>query len=79
MGTRFRLGDIVVTPVSHHYAIGRIKADGLSQEPLGSERDRGRAVAIACKLAGPAARVFMWTTISEEGLVRVDCRKTPGD
>jgi hypothetical protein len=35
----FRQGDVIVTAVAHHYAVGRVKADGIMQEPLGSQQD----------------------------------------
>jgi len=69
----FRPGDIIVTPVSHYYAIGRIEADGRTQVSLGSEGDRATALTIACEFAGSVGRVFVWTTNSEQGLVRVVC------
>jgi hypothetical protein len=78
MGTRFRAGDIIVTPVGRHYAIGRIKtADRILEEPIATERDRESALALACRLAGSTHRVFLWTTATHRTLAQVDCGKTP--
>src|SRR3989442_6920683 len=44
-------GDIVVTAVGDHYAIGRLKADGKTQKFLGWRQNRAEALKQACDLA----------------------------
>jgi hypothetical protein len=57
---RPRDGDIIVTAVGEHYAIGRLKADGEMQEYLQSQEDRGVPLRQACALAGTNHRVFLY-------------------
>jgi hypothetical protein len=57
---RIREGDIVVTAVADHYAIGRMTMNGETQESLGAERTRAEALQRACALAGTAHRVFLY-------------------
>jgi hypothetical protein len=45
-----REGDIIVTAVGEHYAIGRLKADGDSQDYLQSQQERAVALIQACAL-----------------------------
>ena len=54
-----REGDIIVTAVGGHYAIGRLKADGDSQDYLQSQKDRAVALKQAYALAGATHRVFL--------------------
>ena len=51
-------GDIMVTAVGALYAIGRLKADRETQEPLGWKQNRDEALRAACARAGTAHRVF---------------------
>jgi hypothetical protein len=74
---RFLKGDIIVTAVAHHYAIGRIKTDGGIQEHLASEKERAAALAHACRLAGAAHRVFLCKSAGESKFALVDCERTP--
>jgi len=53
-------GDIVVTRVARHYALGRVTADHHTQTPLETENDRDEALRRACILARPAHRVFLY-------------------
>ena len=53
-------GDILVTAVGEHYAIGRLKADRDTQEHLGWQPDRTEALKQACALAGANHRVFLY-------------------
>ena len=55
-----REGDIVVTAVAKHYVIGRMTADGNTQDWLGSRPIRAEALVEACALAGTAHRVFLY-------------------
>ena len=50
-------GDIVVTAVAGHYAIGRILADRESQEFLESQEKWATTLRRACALAGTEHRV----------------------
>jgi hypothetical protein len=65
-------GDIVVTRVARHYAIGRILADGYTQEHVASENERAAAVALALQLAGPANRVFVYRSTVQRTLKPVE-------
>jgi hypothetical protein len=72
----FREGDIIVTPVAHHYAIGRIKAEGGgTQEHLASERDRAVALALACKFAGAGHRMFVFKSPEDSTFALFDCKE----
>jgi hypothetical protein len=51
-------GDFVVTRVAHHYTIGRITADALTQTYIESLPDELTALNRACELAGRDHRVF---------------------
>jgi hypothetical protein len=53
-------GDIVVTRVARHYAIGRVTADHQTQTPLATENDRADALRRACTVAGAVHRVFLY-------------------
>jgi hypothetical protein len=68
----YRPGDIVVTPVASHYAIGRI-ADGTTQEFLGSQQNRAEALKRACPLAGAKHRVFLYPSARTSEYLPVDC------
>jgi hypothetical protein len=57
---RLREGDIVVTAVAHHFAIGRVQADGTHQDALASERVCSEALSTARVIAGPTHRVFIY-------------------
>jgi hypothetical protein len=66
-------GDIMVTAVGAHFAIGRLKADRETQEPLGWRRNRDEALKQACALAGANHRVFLWARASHTTYVPFDC------
>jgi hypothetical protein len=66
-------GDIIVTAVGEHYAIGRLKADGDTQEYLQSQRNRAVALRQACVQAGAKHRVFMYPTAGTPNYLPVDC------
>ena len=66
-------GDIVVTRVARHYALGRVTADRHTQEPLETQNDRGQALSRACILAGPAHRVFLYE-LAGPGCVGIEIR-----
>jgi hypothetical protein len=74
-----REGDIVVTRVAHHYAIGRLKADGLIQTPLEQVHHRANALTRACHLAGAGHRVFILENAGSGTYKQFDCSKTPVD
>ena len=54
-----REGDIMVTAVGSHFAIGRLNADCTNQEHLETHPDRAAALTRACALAGGDHRVFL--------------------
>jgi hypothetical protein len=54
-----REGDIVVTRVGRHYALGRVKADGETQTSIEQQTHRTDAISRACVLAGADHRVFI--------------------
>jgi hypothetical protein len=62
-------GDIVVTAVADHYAIGRMTADGTTQEPPQTEQTRTEALQRACALAGTAHRCEFLNPSRSEGQV----------
>ena len=55
-----REGDIVVTAISRHYAIGRVKANGMSQDVLATEPDCKLAIELACQVVDSKHRVFLF-------------------
>ena len=75
----FRAGDIIVTPVAHHYAIGRIGQDGAIQQHLQSDKNRGVALALACKFAGTVHRVFLFQSAGGSKFAPYNCRKILSD
>jgi hypothetical protein len=66
-------GDLVVTPVARAYAIGRMRADGRTQEPLGLRLNRAEALRDACALAGARHRVFLYSSAGTKDYHLVDC------
>jgi hypothetical protein len=66
-------GDILVTAVGEHYAIGRLKADHDTQESLGWQLDRTEAVKQACALAGANHRVFLYASAGTSYYLPFDC------
>jgi hypothetical protein len=77
--TKMRQGDIVVTRVGEHHAVGRLKADGLIQTPLERVRRRSDALNRACQLAGTNHRVFILENSGSGAYSRFDCAETPVD
>src|SRR2546422_7188385 len=65
-----RAGDIMVTAVGDRYAIGRLKADLETQEPLGWKEDRDEALKKACALAGTIHQGFLYARVSHTTLSR---------
>ena len=66
-------GDIMVTAVGEHYAIGRLKADRDTQEHLGWQLDRTEALKQACALAGAKHRVFLYASAGIPEYLPFDC------
>ena len=66
-------GDIIVTAVGEHYAIGRLKANGDMQEYLQSQRNRTVALRQACAQAGAKHRVFLYPSAGTPDYLPVDC------
>jgi hypothetical protein len=59
-GRTIREGDIIVTRVVHHYALGRVNADHQTQTPIETQNLRADALCRACLLAGADHRVFLY-------------------
>ena len=71
-----REGDILVTRVARHYALGRVNADRYTQTPVATENLRADGLSSACVLAGAEHHVFLYDTAGPAGTsVRVDCTK----
>jgi hypothetical protein len=69
------VGDIVVTAVAGHYAIGRMTANEATQESLGAQPKLAAAVEQACALAGVKHRVFLYPSTGTPNYVRFVCPK----
>ena len=70
---RIREGDIVVTAVADHYAIGRMTADGKTQASLEAQSTRAEALQRACALAGTTHRVFLFWSAGTSAYAPFDC------
>ena len=66
-------GDILVTAVGEHYAIGRLKSDRETQEHLGWQQDRAEAVKQAGVRAGANHRVFPYASGGTSDSLPFDC------
>src|SRR5882672_3072701 len=66
-------GDIIVTAVGDHYAIGRLKANGEMQEYLQSQPNRAVALKQACALAGANHRVALYPSAGTPDYLPVGC------
>jgi hypothetical protein len=66
-------GDIVVTRVAHHYALGRLNADLRTQTPIETYDQRTDALRQACVLAGADRRVFLYELAGPGDYVQIDC------
>jgi hypothetical protein len=77
--TKMREGDIVVTRVGGHYALGRLKMDGVVQTPLEQVRHRAAALTLACQLAGTDHRVFILENSGSGAYHQFNCAETPAD
>jgi hypothetical protein len=79
VAAEFFAGDILVTPVAGRYAIGRILADGQTQESLTSKGERVAAVAAANQLAGTSHRVLLYTSLPQKTLTPVNYEEIARD
>jgi hypothetical protein len=66
-------GDIVVTRVARHYAIGRVNADRLTQTPIETQNSRADALSRACALAGADHQVFLYERAEPSDCVHIEC------
>ena len=66
-------GDIIVTAVAGHYAIGRMTADGNTHELLRTRQNRAEALTKACALAGAEHRVFLYGNAGTSHYLPFDC------
>jgi hypothetical protein len=73
-----REGDIVVTRVGQHYAIGRLKADGATQISIEQQTLRVDALKRACQLAGANHQVFILEKTGSAASSLVDCAQIKG-
>jgi hypothetical protein len=70
---KMREGDIVVTRVAHHYALGRVNADLGTQTPVDTQDHRADALRSACVLAGDH-RVFLYELAGPSApCIRITC------
>src|SRR5580704_11331463 len=65
-------GDIVVTRVARHYALGRMTADLRTQTPVDTQNTRADALGLACLLAGADHRVFLYELAGAGHYVQVN-------
>jgi hypothetical protein len=68
-----RRGDIVVTRVARHYALGRIGLDLKTQTAVETQNARSDALNRACVLAGTDHRVFLCELAASSNLVQISC------
>jgi hypothetical protein len=68
-----REGDIVVTRVAHHYALGRLNADHRTQTPIEAQDHRADALRRACALAASDHHVFLCELAGPGDYIDVNC------
>jgi hypothetical protein len=73
LAPKMREGDIFVTRVAHHYALGRLTADLQTQSPIETQNSRVDALKRACALAGPNHRVFLYEKAGRGSCVHITC------
>ena len=66
-------GDIIVSRVAHHYALGRLNADLRTQTPMEAQDHRSDALRRACVLAGTDRRVFLYELAGPGDCVHINC------
>ena len=73
-GRTIREGDIVVTRVAHHYALGRVTGDSYTQTPIETQNARADAIKRACVLAGTDHHVFIDELAGpDDSCIRLTC------
>jgi hypothetical protein len=70
---KMREGDIVVTRVAHHYAVGRINADQQTQTHVEAQDHRSDALSRACGLAGADHCVFLHELAGPGLYIQINC------
>jgi hypothetical protein len=65
-------GDIVVTRVARHYAIGRMTADLRTEKPVDTQNTRSDALSMANLLAGADHRVFLYELAGAGNCVQIN-------
>jgi hypothetical protein len=70
---KIRKGDIVVTRVARHYALGRIGVDLETQTAVETQDARSDALNRACVLAGTDHRVFLYELAASSNFVQINC------
>jgi len=69
-------GDIVVTRVARHYALGRLNADLKTQTPVETQDARSDALRRACVLAGADCRVLLYERACSGHYIQIDCSES---
>ena len=67
-------GDIIVTAVAGHFALGRLTADLKTQAHLAVSATRTAALTQACELAGRDHQVFLYPTSHSAACLLFKCR-----
>jgi hypothetical protein len=75
---KMRRGDIVVTRVARHYALGRIGLDLKTQTAVETQDARSDALNRACDLAGTDHRVFLYELAASSNFVQINCSDSFG-
>ena len=70
-------GDIVVTRVARHYALGRVNGDRPTQTPVETQNSRSDALGRACALARADHRVFLYEKAASSTCLLFDCTPLP--
>jgi hypothetical protein len=71
-----RKGDIIVTRVARHYALGRVNADRRTQTHVEAQNHRADALRLACELAGADHHVLIHEFAGSGHYIDVDCVKS---
>jgi hypothetical protein len=74
-----REGDIVVTRVARHYALGRVQSDRSTQTPVEAQERRSDALGRACVLAGADHQVFLYDNAGNSACILINCQENPDD
>jgi hypothetical protein len=71
---KMKKGDVVVTRVARHFALGRVNADLTTQTPIDTQNHRADALRSACVLAGDHRRIFLYELAGPSArCIRITC------